>query len=61
MAKALKALIYIIAMVLLGLFSFYIFHFHPEIQFAFLIPGVFLVILSAFLNDFVRKAHVRGK
>ncbi len=61
MTKVLKALIYLIALILLCSFCFYLFHFHPEIQFAFLLPGVFLVLFSAFLNDFVRKSRVRGK
>jgi len=50
MKRVLKAGLYAIATVLLVTFCIYIFHFHPEIQFAFLIPGLFLILFSSFLN-----------
>ena len=62
MKKSGRALFYILATVMLCAFCIYAFHYHPEIQIAFLIPGVFLILFSAFLNDFSRKARVvRGK
>jgi len=62
MKRLLKAVLYAITTVLLMLLCIYIFHFHPEIQFAFLIPGLFLILFSAFLNDFATKTKmVRGK
>ncbi|WP_139113040.1 hypothetical protein [Mucilaginibacter sp. PPCGB 2223] len=62
MKRVLKAVIYAITTVLLLLFCIYIFRFHPEIQFAFLLPGLFLILFSAFLNDFSSKSRmVRGK
>lgn len=62
MKKGLKAVLYVITTVLLMLFCIYIFRFHPEIQFAFLIPGLFLILFSSFLTDFVRTPRMlRGK
>lgn len=62
MKRLFKAVLYAITTVLLMLLCIYIFRFHAEIQFAFLIPGVFLILFSAFLNDFATKARVvRGK
>ena len=52
-----KFIFYAIAIVLLIVFSLYSFHFHPEVQFVFLIPGIFLVIYSAILNDFPSRAR----
>ena len=62
MAKAVKAAIYAIITVLLILLCIYLFRFHPEIQFAFLLPGLFLILFSSFLNDFANKHRaLRGK
>lgn len=58
-----KFIFYAISIVLLIVFSLYAFHFHPEVQLVFLIPGIFLVIYSAILNDLPSRgrAMVRGR
>jgi 4-hydroxybenzoate polyprenyltransferase len=61
MRKYQKFLFYAISIVLLIVFSLYAFHFHPEVQLVFLIPGVFLVIYSAILNDFPSKARTLAR
>lgn len=56
-----KFIFYAIAIVLLIVFSLYAFHFHPEVQLVFLVPGIFLVIYSAILNDFPSKGRALTK
>ncbi|RKR85512.1 hypothetical protein BDD43_5783 [Mucilaginibacter gracilis] len=55
MKKFQKIIFYAISIVLLVVFSLYTFHFHPEVQLVFLIPGIFLVIYSALINDLPKK------
>ena len=63
MKKAPKYFFYLIVTFLLAMYCYNFYHFHPEIQFVFLAPGVFLVIFSSFLNDIgVRdRSSLRGK
>ncbi|WP_448702610.1 hypothetical protein ACFGVR_09685 [Mucilaginibacter sp. AW1-3] len=62
MKKVLKAVVYAITTVLLLLLCVYLFRFHSEIQFAFLLPGLFIILFSSFLNDFPSKTRMlRGK
>jgi 4-amino-4-deoxy-L-arabinose transferase-like glycosyltransferase len=61
MKKIQKFVFYGIAIVLLIVFSLYAFHFHPEVQLVFLIPGVFLIIYSAILNDFPSKGRASSR
>jgi 1,4-dihydroxy-2-naphthoate octaprenyltransferase len=56
-----KFLFYSISIVLLVVFALYAFHFHPEVQLVFLIPGIFLIIYSAVLNDFPSRGRAITK
>ncbi|WP_157543961.1 hypothetical protein [Mucilaginibacter paludis] len=57
MKKQQKFIFYAISIVLVMVFSLYGFHYHPEVQLVFLIPGIFLIIYSAILNDFPSRAR----
>jgi len=62
MKKLQKFIFYAISIVILMVLSLYTFHLHPEVQFVFLIPGIVILIYSAFLNDFPSKARIaRGR
>lgn len=63
MKKAPKYFFYSIVTLLLYLYCYNFYHFHPEIQFVFLVPGIFLMLYSSFLTDIRAKdrAALRGK
>jgi hypothetical protein len=56
MKKLQKLIFYAISVVLLIVYVLYAFHFHPEVQLMLLVPGIIIIIYSAFLNDFPSRA-----
>jgi hypothetical protein len=59
--KLIKYMLYILGIVLLSLYCYNFYHFHPEIQFVFLVPGVFLIIFSSILTDIQQSKTLRGR
>ncbi|MBD1394182.1 hypothetical protein [Mucilaginibacter glaciei] len=61
MKLLIKYLIYSLVMVTILIISLNIFRDHPEAQFAFIFPGIFLVVFSKIMDDTVRNIakHVR--
>ncbi len=57
-----KLFLYLLSAIALVIFSIYTFHFHPEVQFVFLLPGIFIIIYSAVLNILPSRARmIKGK
>lgn len=59
MKLLIKYLIYSVIMVTIILVSLNIFREHPEAQFAFIFPGIFLVAFSEIMDDTFRKVTKR--
>ena len=64
MKKAPKYLLYISLIVLLSFLCYNFYHLHAEIQFVFLVPGIFLILFSSLLNDLAAnkdRHSIKGK
>ncbi len=59
--KLIKYMLYVMGVILLSLYCYNFYHFHPEIQFVFLVPGVFLIIFSSVLTDLQQSKFFKGK
>ena len=59
MKLLIKYVIYSVIMVTIILVSLNIFRDHPEAQFAFIFPGIFLVAFSEIMDDAFRKVTSR--
>ncbi|TWR30309.1 hypothetical protein FPZ43_05050 [Mucilaginibacter pallidiroseus] len=59
MKLLIKYFIYSIIMVTLLTISLNIFRDHPEAQFVFIFPGIFLVVFSEIMDDTFRKVKQR--
>jgi len=59
--KIVKYILYVLGIVLLSLYCYNFYHFHPEIQFVFLVPGVFLIIFSSVLTDLQNSKILKGR
>ncbi|MFA6084362.1 hypothetical protein [Mucilaginibacter sp.] len=59
MKLLIKYLIYSVIMVTILLVSLNIFRDHPEAQFAFIFPGIFLVAFSEIMDDTFRNVSKR--
>ncbi|AMR31508.1 hypothetical protein A0256_08745 [Mucilaginibacter sp. PAMC 26640] len=61
MKSLLKYAIYSIIIVTILIISLDIFRYHPEAQFAFIFPGIFLLIFSGIMDDALRGISSRVK
>ncbi|WP_374951787.1 hypothetical protein [Mucilaginibacter sp.] len=59
MRTLIKYLIYSLVIVTIILVSLSIFRDHPEAQFAFIFPGIFLVVFSEIMDDAFRNISKR--
>ncbi|MGY4535852.1 hypothetical protein ACVW0P_000246 [Mucilaginibacter sp. UYNi724] len=59
MKSLIKYLIYSIVIVAIIVISMDIFRDHPEAQFAFIFPGIFLLAFSQIMDDSFRKVSQR--
>lgn len=61
MKLLLKPIIYALIVVCLIIVSIFIYRAHPEVQLAFIIPGLFILIYSVITDDMGIKQHVRSR
>jgi membrane protein YdbS with pleckstrin-like domain len=61
MKLLLKSIIYALIVVCLITASILLYRAHPEVQLAFIIPGVFILVYSLITDDIGIKQHVRSR
>ena len=61
MKSLIKYIIYSVVIVTIILVSLDIFRYHPEAQFAFIFPGIFLLAFSQIMDDTLRGISQRMK
>jgi membrane protein YdbS with pleckstrin-like domain len=61
MKLLLKSIIYALIVVCLITASILLYRAHPEVQLAFIIPGVFILVYSLITDDMGIKQHVRSR
>ncbi len=61
MKLLLKAIIYALIVVCLITASLLLYKAHPEVQLAFIIPGLFILIYSLITDDLGIKQHFRAR
>lgn len=59
MKSLLKYAIYSVIIVTILIISLDIFRYHPEAQFAFIFPGIFLLVFSGIMDDALRGISSR--
>jgi len=61
MKLLLKSIIYALIVICLITASILLYKAHPEVQLAFIIPGLFILIYSVITDDMGIKQHVRSR
>ena len=61
MKVGLKLFIYIVLVVVAAICSIFLFKNHPEVQLAFFIPGVFLLLYAKIRDELFIPANVRAR
>lgn len=55
MKATLRYIVFSLAIVLLAIGCVNVFKYHPEVQFAFIMPGMFIVLYSLIRDDMYRR------